>query len=731
MYASLLLPIPFCRLKGPLTYAVPDGMALRPGMVVLAPFGKGAHRAVVTVVDAAPPPGMEPTRVRMILSRDAGLDLSPERFALAEWIARTYRAPLLEVLRMFLPGLVWKDGLIDSAHEIIVLEDAPPAGTLEALRRAPKQRGAYEQLAAAKRIPASALAAMGIERATVQLLAKRGLLRIEEELPAKPELAILPTPVAATPAQEEAIETALAGDGYRGTLLFGVTGSGKTEVYLRTMETALTDGKSALFLVPEIALTPQTIARVEERFPGMVAVLHSGLTEHQRALAWSRIATGHARVLVGPRSALFAPLVNLGAIVIDEEHDTSYKQDTVPRYHARSVALEYARMLRIPILLGSATPSVETYAAALRGDLRRATLPERIAGVAPRIEVVDLREERKAGNRTLFSAALRDALQTTVAAGRQAILFLNRRGFSPSLHCPTCGKIEECAACDLARTLHRRRQSDASGRTQSGFVLLCHGCGSIVPVPSTCPSCGGRELETVGYGTQRVEEELAAILPTARIVRADRDSTRGAEAHGRIYDLVRNHEVDVLIGTQMIAKGLDLPAVDLVGILLADIGLTHPDFRATERSFALLMQVAGRAGRRGQPGRVLLQTYTPDAAAVQAAVGGDVEGFLNAELLLRQTFRYPPAAALVKLTTSLPSAQQAYEHLLLLKERLSPRAEHAKVDLLGPAPAVFVKRKGLFTYHLLLRGATHETIAPLLEELPPGVQIDIDPQETA
>ena len=727
MLASVLLPIPFCRRAGALTYEVPPD-TLR-GQIVLAPFGKQVHRGVVIALLDHVPADVDAAKVRSILGRDPSLDFTPERLDWAKWVARYYASPLLDVLRLFLPGEVWTNGLPPLAEEVVLIEPAPPSGAIEGLRRARVQRAAYEQLAGAERLPISAVTGtMGITRETLRALAARGLLRIvEEELPT-PDLTSLPSALDLTSEQASALAAVLDPSGSNVSLLFGVTGSGKTEVYLAAMEHVLREGRSALLLVPEIALTPQTISRVEQRFPGAVAVVHSGLTDHQRALAWSRAARGHARVVVGPRSALFAPLRDLGLIVIDEEHESTYKQDTAPRYHARTAAFDIAQRLHIPLLLGSATPAAETYHAAMTKKIRLLELRARVAGgVHPPIEVVDLRPERAAGIHNVLSTVLMDAIETTWKAGRQTILFLNRRGFAPVLQCRSCGEIVRCPNCSIPHTVHRIRLPDAQGRTELRASLLCHICAATAPIPDACPSCGAWELSHLGTGTQRLEEELIARFPGIRVLRADRDTTRGVDAHGRIYEAVLNGEADVLVGTQMIAKGLDLPAVDLVGVVLADQGLARPDFPATEHAVALLTQVAGRAGRRGGGGRVILQTLSPESAAIQAVVSQDLGAFLSSELLLRQTFNFPPFSRLARLSLSAPTEEAAAEGLRALAHRLEPIAALRRVEVRGPVPGLVAKRRGLYTEHLLLRAKDRSSFDSLLEHLPAGVQVDIDP----
>ena len=730
MYLQVILNNAFSRLKGPLTYRSDAPVA--PGTIVAVPFGKSVVRGVV--VETAERAAMDAAKVRAIAGVDPELGLTPEQLKLARWMSAYYAAPLLDVLRLFVPAELWKKGLPKETIEVLTIPAADPAA-VEALKRAPKQRAAYEQLGALTRIPLSVVTGdWGIERGTINQLKKRGLVGIvrEDAMSAPPTRAPEEAP-ALTPDQQAAVDDILTREGCATHLVFGVTGSGKTEVYLQAIARELARGKNAYILVPEIALTPQTIGRVERRFPGVVGVIHSGLTEKEKLLTWARAARGTAKVIVGPRSALFAPLPDPGIIVIDEEHETTYKQEKAPRYHARDVAAAYASLLKIPLVLGSATPSVESFHAAKEGAYRYHRLARRVnpgapteESALPEISIVDLREERKAGNFSVFSEELFGALTTVLRSGRQAILFLNRRGYSPVLHCRSCGFLQQCPDCSVTMTVHKRRGPDGQE-----VVFLCHSCAKMLPVYARCPSCGGSDLASLGYGTQRVEEELRERFPGVRVLRADRDTTSGPNAHFEIYRRLVDNEADVLVGTQMIAKGLDLPEVDLVGILLADVGLALPDFRAQEQAFGLITQVAGRAGRRGRRGTVILQTYNPDALAIQAAVKNDVEGFLEFERNLRKQFGYPPFTRLAKLSLSEEHKRTAYDLLRAYAEAIRPRAKEAGIEVLGPVPAFIQKRLGKYTYHLFLKTPSRNAVEPFLKNLPKGTQIDIDPMSLA
>lgn len=540
---------------------------------------------------------------------------------------------------------------------------------------------------------------------------------------------------------------------YSGFLLHGVTGSGKTEIYLRAIEQTLAAGRSAIFLVPEIALTPQTVRRVAARFPGQTAVIHSALSDGERYDTWRRAREGLIRVIVGARSALFAPLVDPGLVILDEEHDQSYKQSppvVPPHYHARDVAERMMRQTGGVLLLGSATPSVETMYRAERGELTLVSLPRRImghrahiqelserSGVLPRyhaeagtgleevmmidlppVQVVDMRSELKAGNTSIFSRPLQAALEEVLKHKEQAILFLNRRGQATYVFCRDCGYVATCPRCETPLTFHR--VDDA---------LRCHRCGFTVPQPESCPKCGSKRIRYFGAGTQQVEAALTRQFPQARIVRWDSDTAATHADHEAIFERFAERRADVLIGTQMIAKGLDLPLVTLVGVVSADIGLALPDFRAAERTFQLLTQVAGRAGRGLLGGRVILQTYQPDNYAITAAAKHDYAAFYAQEIASRHDLGYPPFRRFVRIlfrysneTTARTEAERAAE---LLRERLTQH-DMTGTELIGPAPCFFTRENTLYRWHLLLRGPDPARVLRGIQARK-GWFIDIDP----
>ena len=530
----------------------------------------------------------------------------------------------------------------------------------------------------------------------------------------------------------------------RSFLLHGVTGSGKTEVYLRAIDHAVRLGRRALFLVPEIALTPQTLERVDAWFAGRVALLHSKQTARQKFDQWWDIRGGSFDVVVGPRSALFAPVDNLGLIVIDEEHEWTYKQEeTPPLYHARTAALELARHTGAVVVLGSATPSVESYYHASRGRLRRLELPNRVTGAAipshgdpqgigetrdgyesgpapglARVEVCDMRRELREGNRHIFSRALTRGLRQCLSGGNQAILFLNRRGSSPIVQCRDCGHVAACRRCSTSMTYH-----------SSPARLLCHQCNHSRRPLAQCPECRGRRIRQLGLGTERVVSEVAGLFPGVSVDRLDSDAARSAGAAEEAVARLASGETQVLVGTQMVAKGLDIPNVALVGVVLADIGLHLPDFRSGERVFSLLCQVAGRAGRGDTPGRVFVQTYDPDNYAVRAGVNQDYAEMYQEEIEFRRTFGYPPFNQLAHIVYQNNDADAAQRQATAIVDELKRRlaAEgRADIQVSGPAPGLPPRLRGRYRWRLLLRGRNLPDFLDSMD-FPSGCSIDIDP----
>ena len=664
-------------------------------------------------------------------------------------------------------GELEKKGLVRRFEDepLVLLKLRPD----EVLDRVIELRGAQDQVAVLQALRGTTgrvwvggiYAQAGADLNTLRALAERGLISLHAEeyertaaaggaTPAGPE-----TPPRLSPDQAAAWSEIRRGmaQGQEGeppfvALLHGVTGSGKTEIYLRALEAALAAGRRAIVLVPEISLTAQTVRRFEARFPGRVAVLHSQLSLGQRYAAWDRVRRGEADVVIGPRSALFAPISRLGLIVLDEAHDGSYKQDDpipLPAYHARDVAIALAGITGAAVILGTATPDLETYYQAHRAAqgaagpapgapaYRLLELPQRILTPAggdgaprtryataplPPVRVVDLRQELRAGNRSIFSRALQDALDRTLSAGEQAILFLNRRGAATFVLCRDCGYVARCPNCDVPLTQHH---ISSAGR------LVCHHCNCRQPAPERCPSCGGGHIRYFGLGTERVEQAIQQRWPEARLVRWDRDTARGAD-HERFLQAFVDHRADVLVGTQMIAKGLDLPRVTLVGVISADTALYLPDFRAAERTFQLLAQVAGRAGRSRRGGRVIVQSYNPEHYAIQAAARHDYAAFYRQELAYRRELGYPPFGRLVALRLADKNAQRCQAMATRLGRWLAGEIRRAgiQVEMIGPVPCFFSRIGGKYRWQIVLRGPDP---LPLLRDvaLPQGWRVDVDP----
>ncbi|HUX87142.1 MAG TPA: primosomal protein N' [Chloroflexota bacterium] len=743
-----------CPLIDALTLLLPPGVAQRPQTYVSLVSGV-SHPKEVSEGEFA---------VLTALQQKPRLELSQIRHLLAtKRLARQTEAILRRLGRL---GVLRRETTVRPAttrpllvKDVRLAEGIDAETALAALSRAPRQRDALARLIRAgpgATLPLATLRDDGLAAASVIAgLRERGLIRIEEREVRRDPLVHRTFPRHAAPnltlaqaAAVRTIEAALDQPGYHPFLLYGITGSGKTEVYLRMIESLLARGKRAIVLVPEISLTPQTIQRFAGRFPGRVAVLHSRLSPGERFDEWRWIRSGQATVVVGSRSALFAPVAELGGIIVDEEHEWSYKQEKSPRYHARDVALKLAELAGLPVVLGSATPSLESFEGARRGRLRLLELPERVEvarqresrphsegegdfaksttnpsldlGLPP-VELVDLRAELRAGNRSIFSASLRNAIDLALSLREQVILFLNRRGDSTFVLCRDCGYVMRCERCDAPLVYH----SDVED-------LICHLCDARRPVPKGCPSCWGERIRYFGIGTQKLETETRQAFPQARVLRWDRDAASARGAHEELLRQFVNHEADILVGTQMIAKGLDLPRVTLVGIISADTSLHLPDFRAVERTFQLLTQVAGRAGRGPLGGKVILQTYNPEHYCIQAAQQHDYQAFFDWEIRFRREHGYPPFGELARLLYvgyGESRVEREAEDLASQIRAVLHAEGIADVDLIGPAPAFHRKVRGRYRWQIVLRGHGLSQLIPRLV-LTPGWTVDVDPVST-
>jgi len=514
------------------------------------------------------------------------------------------------------------------------------------------------------------------------------------------------------------------------SLLHGITGSGKTEIYLHIADKTLQQGQQVLMLIPEISLTPQTLKHFESHFKQKIVVIHSHLTAKGKEQAWQSIHTGEAKIIIGSRSALFAPFKNLGCIILDEEHDNSYKQDQSPRYHALQVAIKIAQILKIKIIAGSATPSLESYHRAETGEFELLELKNRAQTSKytklPITHIVDMREEIKKKNFSIFSELLQKKLREKLSAKEQIILFLNRRGAASAVICRECGFVVKCDNCEIPMTYHSHFTVENS--VYHAERLICHHCGRIEKVPHLCPKCKSPYIKYIGLGTQRIEDDLAKEIPEARVLRADRDTTNKKDSFKTIYDAFIKKNADILIGTQMIAFGLHIPGVNLVGIILADLGLTIPNFRSAEKTFQLLTQVSGRSGRESAKGEVVIQTYLPNHYAIRLAATHDYKGFYQTEMILRKELNYPPFSKLIKITLSDTSNKKCLEAVIKLIRQLE-KTNNNEAHQITYYPALIPKLKNRYRWHILINGPHPEILLKNIAK-PENAVIDVDPLST-
>ncbi|AKJ63682.1 replication restart helicase PriA [Kiritimatiella glycovorans] len=716
-------------------YRIPPELKerVREGSLVRVPFGPRELRGWVTgLTDRAE---VDPGKIRDLLEVEGDRPfLLPVVRRLARWMARYYCAPIETAFRTVLPGAVRREGarprqqLTASIVENAAGEDGE---TITA-----KQERVLDILRESGPLTLTELTRRaGTSQAPVRSLAKKGRIELKyadlrrDPLARRPVLRVDPPEL--MPQQRDALERireASDSGQPRVLLLHGVTGSGKTEVYLQAIRHVIDHGRSAIVLVPEIALTPQTVDRFRSRFGDRVAVLHSHLSDGERFDEWGRIRDGKADIVVGARSAVFAPLEKPGLIVVDEEHESSYKQEEAPRYHARDVAVVRGRMESCPVVLGSATPSLESLSNVRKGKYELLGMPSRVDDrTMPRIRVVDMRvEAEREGKPVVFSRLLIEEIRARLERAEQTILFLNRRGFSSSLICPQCGHVAQCDRCSVSMTYHKKDRR-----------LKCHLCGAEVRVPERCPNadCRSPEFKYAGMGTERIEEILGRLLKGARIRRVDSDTMRGKESYDEVLGDFRTGKLDLLVGTQMLAKGLDFPNVTLVGVINADISLHMPDFRAGERTFQLLTQVAGRAGRGEVEGEVVVQTFTPYETSIQAARRMAWEEYCDQELEFRRELSYPPHSHLVCIHFEGPGEATVHEAADRFAQELVRRLPET-VILSGPAPAPLARIKGQYRYHLLLRAEKTASMTRPLKELmsdyrfPRGIscRVDVDAQ---
>lgn len=712
-------------------YSLPPELAaeVQLGQIVEVEFGRQRLEAVVVeLTDAVDWPAGKIKPLRRIINPQPlfGEDL----LALSHFAADYYLCSWVSMLQAMLPAGMYLTGKMPRAQtqRLVALVEGAAPDKVRGVKQ--KQVLAALQAAAGGVLPYAELQKQtAASYATVRSLAERGLVQLREELVWED------TPVVARPVErqlsaEQAAVLAQIQQNFRAednrdkkpVLLHGVTGSGKTEIYLRLAEEARRAGRQSIILVPEIALTPQTVRVFQQRFGSGVAVLHSGLTGAERRAAWLGIAQGRYDLIIGARSAIFAPTPNLGLLVIDEEHEASYKQDNAPRFHTRVLAQERCRLTGAGLVLGSATPDVETYFRARQGEYLLCEMPNRLGGCLPNVQLVDMSKEFREGNNSIFSRVLQQKLRANWQAGRQSLLFLNRRGYESFISCRHCGYVVECPHCSVAMAYHIGDEA-----------VKCHYCGQTLPVPSRCPNCGSAAIRFFGAGTQKLAEAVQALLPQARIARLDRDVTEQRGSYEQVYQAMLDGRVDILVGTQMIAKGLDFPRLTLVGVIAADIALHMPDLRSGERAFQLTTQVAGRAGRAlladGTPGEVIVQTYQPQSDILQAAARQDYAAFYQQEILRRRLAVYPPFASLIRLVISAEDLPLAWEIGRKLAFRLQTALEQAgpnlaqNVQYWGPKPCAKAKIKDRHRLQILLKGADLAQMREIVRQAAAAVRL--------
>jgi primosomal protein N' (replication factor Y) len=764
-----------------LDYAIPPRLVdqVQVGQRVRVPLGKN-NRPSTGYVISIHPESAYPKIKSLLDIEDARVLIPPPLMELSRWMGRYYCAPLGSVLESVLPSAVRKR--IGVGYQQIV-RPIPERDALQAMfegMKTPKRRsilGRLLQLEPGEGIELVRLASeAGVTVPTVRKLTRLGVIRITPEIDL-PSFSDTPGSVAGGEAdiklneeQQKVFDELLPRvepGGFSVNLLLGVTGSGKTEVYLQCIRRVIEQGRRAIVLVPEIALTPQTVRRFTARFPN-VAILHSGLTATERHRYWQQIAIGRAQVVVGARSAIFAPVPDLGIIVVDEEHEASYKQDQIPRYHARDVAIKRGQVEGVPVLLGSATPSLESYHKAMEGSGFRVqgsgaqatspanlnpeprtlnpyhllTLPHRVRGLQmPHVELVDMKVENRFRRGVhLLSQRLEHLLRTTVESGHQAILLLNRRGYSNFVYCSSCQNAVQCKYCDATMTYHRTPgQHVGTARHDAGIhtgQLHCHYCLAVNPLPDKCPHCG-KKLSLFGLGTQRVEEEIVRKFPDLKFARVDSDSMRGTKDYEELLGRFARCEVQVMLGTQMIAKGLDYPNVTLVGVISGDTALALPDFRAAERTFQLITQVAGRAGRGDAAGRVVLQTFLPDDPTIQAAIRQDFVGFAKNELVSRRQVGLPPFGRMVRIILRDQDSDKLFKHCEELAAQVTEAAarEGDAIRMKGPMPCAISRIAGYFRNQIVLTAATAAPLQRVLASVREKghlarnerIAVDVDP----
>ncbi len=738
-FANIIVDISLEKLDRTFQYRVPEELQgiLKEGMQVRIPFGNGGRTLTGYVLELTDTCEWDEKKLKPILGlAEKGIRLEGQLIALAAWMRRTYGSTMNQALKTVLPVKKSVQEKISRKVRLAVTKEEAEAALAEMERKHQTARvriiKALLEQTGQDMDYAAAQKELGLTAATARKLMELGLIRIESDTifrnPVRPS-EVQAHPFTLYPAQQAIVEDvaarAAAGD-LRPSLIHGVTGSGKTEVYMELIAAVLEQGKEAVVLIPEIALTFQTVLRFYRRFGDQVSIIHSKLSAGERYDQFERARRGEVKVMIGPRSALFTPFPRLGVIVIDEEHEGSYKSENAPRYHAREAAIERARMCGAFVVLGSATPSVDSYERTKEGLYRLYELPFRVENRAmPETEVVDLREELRMGNRSIFSARLKELMEDRLRKGEQIMLFLNRRGYAGFVSCRACGHVIKCPHCDVSLSLHH------------GGRMVCHYCGYQTVQPKKCPSCGSAYIGAFRAGTQQVAEAAAKTFPGARILRMDFDTTRQKGGYERILEAFSKKQADILVGTQMIVKGHDFPGVTLVGALAADLSLYAGDYRAAERTFQLLVQAAGRAGRGTTPGTAVIQTYSPEHYSIETAADQDYKAFFEKEMAFRRMMNYPPAAHLMALYL-MSEDEEALNRGAVRLKALAMSHTRQEIALIGPSDAGLSKLKDVYRKVLYLKCTEMnyltewkgwlEAVLPKEKQLSTfNIQFDMDP----
>lgn len=738
-FANIIVDISLEKLDRTFQYRVPEELQgiLKEGMQVRIPFGNGGRTLTGYVLELTDTCEWDEKKLKPILGlAEKGIRLEGQLIALAAWMRRTYGSTMNQALKTVLPVKKSVQEKISRKVRLAVTREEAEAALAEMERKHQTARIRIIKALLEQTVQdmdyAAAQKELGLTAATARKLMELGLIRIESDTifrnPVRPS-EVQAHPFTLYPAQQAIVEDvaarAAAGD-LRPSLIHGVTGSGKTEVYMELIAAVLEQGKEAVVLIPEIALTFQTVLRFYRRFGDQVSIIHSKLSAGERYDQFERARRGEVKVMIGPRSALFTPFPRLGVIVIDEEHEGSYKSENAPRYHAREAAIERARMCGAFVVLGSATPSVDSYERTKEGLYRLYELPLRVENRAmPETEVVDLREELRMGNRSIFSARLKELMEDRLRKGEQIMLFLNRRGYAGFVSCRACGHVIKCPHCDVSLSLHH------------GGRMVCHYCGYQTVQPKKCPSCGSAYIGAFRAGTQQVAEAAAKTFPGARILRMDFDTTRQKGGYERILEAFSKKQADILVGTQMIVKGHDFPGVTLVGALAADLSLYAGDYRAAERTFQLLVQAAGRAGRGTTPGTAVIQTYSPDHYSIETAADQDYKAFFEKEMAFRRMMNYPPAAHLMALYL-MSEDEEALNRGAVRLKALAMSHTRQEIALIGPSDAGLSKLKDVYRKVLYLKCTEMnyltewkgwlEAVLPKEKQLSTfNIQFDMDP----